>query len=479
MQEIILTTLNARYTHTSLALRYIKANLKEYKEKSKIVEFVINQDIKTIAEKILEYNPKIVGIGAYIWNATDTSQLIEIIKKISPSTTIILGGPEASYQPFRVDFSLADFIISGEGEESFYSTVDSIYKNTPPKDKFIKSNPINLSKIELPYSEYTDHDIAHRYTYVEASRGCPFRCEFCLSSIDKKVRYFDINALLDSFQDLWDRGARNYKFIDRTFNLDIELATILMDFFLSKKEPYKLHFEVIPEQFPIELREKIKQFPPHTLQLEIGIQTLNKEIAKNIKRAMNFDKIVSNIKFLEETNVHLHLDLIVGLPDESIEMFGENLNRLLEISNSEIQIGILKKLSGTTLNRHDEIHSMVYSDTPPYDILQNSLIPFSQMQKMKRFARFWDIVYNSENFKESVKYIFAKDAFNGFYNFSQWIYNQTESTHKISQTRITELIFEYITKELKVDKKEVAKVIAKDLNKEDGKGLPKIVSKEL
>jgi radical SAM superfamily enzyme YgiQ (UPF0313 family) len=481
MKKILLTTLNGRYTHSSLALRYIKANLKEYEKDSIIKEFVINQNLQTIAEEILALSPYIIGIGVYIWNATDISNLISIIKKISPSTYIVLGGPEASYQPFRVDFSYADFIISGEGEESFYNLIDSIVHDTAPKDKFIVSKQLDLSDTSLPYHLYTEHDLAHRYTYVEASRGCPFRCEFCLSSIDKKVRYFDYDKLLESFEILWQRGARNFKFIDRTFNLNIELATRLMEFFLSKKEKYTLHFEVIPEKFPDELKSLLREFPPHTLQLEIGIQTLNKDIAKNINRSMNYNKIVSNIEFLEkETHVHLHLDLIVGLPNESLQSFGKGLNRLASIADSEIQIGILKKLSGTTLNRHDKEHGMIYSDQPPYDILQNNLIDFATMQHMKRFARFWDMVYNSGNFKKSITYIYnGSDIFGGFYEFTKWIYSQTQSTHKISQTRLIELVYIYLTESKKHNHKEIATILANDLNKKDGKGLPKIVSKEL
>jgi radical SAM superfamily enzyme YgiQ (UPF0313 family) len=481
MKKIVLTTLNGRYTHTSLALRYIQANLHEYQDDSIIQEFVINQNIQSIAEEILKNSPIIIGIGVYIWNATDVSQLLDILKKISPSTYIVLGGPEASYQPFRVDFSKADYIISGEGEESFYTLVDSILTNNPPKDKYIYSKPIELQKSKSPYHLYSEHDIAHRYTYVEASRGCPFRCEFCLSSIDKRVRYYDEDKLIADFESLWQRGARNYKFIDRTFNLNIELATRLMNFFLSKNDKYTLHFEVIPEKFPDILKQKLKLFPPHTLQLEIGVQTLNKDIAKNINRSMNFNKIVSNIEFLEtQTDVHLHLDLIVGLPNESLQSFGEGLNRLVSISQSEIQIGILKKLSGTTLDRHDETYGMIYSDTPPYDILQNNLIDFATMQHMKRFARFWDMVYNSGNFKKTIRYIYQdEDIFSGFYEFSTWIYNQTQSTHKISQNRLIELMYIYLTDNKKYDKQQIAIVLADDLDKQDGKGLPKIVSSNL
>jgi radical SAM superfamily enzyme YgiQ (UPF0313 family) len=332
----------------------------------------------------------------------------------------------------------------------------------------------NLKDIELPYRYYDKHDLAHRYVYVEASRGCPFECEFCLSAIDEKVRAFDMDKLLDEFDDLWSRGARNFKFIDRTFNINIKSANRLMDFFLAKDEPFSLHFEVIPDSFPEALRERIKQFPPAALQLEIGIQTLNPEILNNINRRMNLQKVKENISYLEnETSAHLHLDLIIGLPGESIESFGKNLDELKKMSSCEIQIGILKKLSGTTLSRHDEIYGMVYSDIPPYDIVKNDLISFSMLQKMKRFSRFWDLAYNSGNFRSSVDYIWADGSvYEGFFAFSEWIYEQTDSTWQISLNRFSELIFNYLTIELGYDKTVIADSIVSDIAKVRGRKIP-------
>ena len=364
--KIILTTLNSRYTHSSIGLRYIYANLHELKEDTQILEFSINDAIQTIAEKILTNTPDVIGLGTYIWNATEVSELIHIIKKISPKTKIILGGPEVSYLPFRVNFDDADFFVQGEGEVSFYELCQAIKDNKEPKEKIIKANIPNLKALKLPYKYYTDDDIKNRYLYVEVSRGCPFECEFCLSSIDEKVRAFNLDEVLEEFSKLWDRGARNFKFVDRTFNINMKTANRILDFFLEKAPPYFAHFEVIPDHFPGSIKQKIKKFPHGALQLEIGIQTLNPEIANNISRELKIDKIKQNISFLEnETDAHIHLDLIVGLPGETLESFGENLDKLVSLSSCEIQIGILKKLSGTHINRHDLKHGMIYSDIPP------------------------------------------------------------------------------------------------------------------
>ena len=284
--KIVLSTLNSRYTHTSLALRYLYANLKELQSHTTVMEFSINDAIQSVAEKILQHNPAIVALGVYIWNAKQIEELIHIIKKISTQTTIILGGPEVSYEPFRIDTTAADFIIQGEGEVAFYELCRSLFDGNAPSSRIIPISTPKLTTLSLPYRYYTDEDIRNRYIYVEISRGCPFGCEFCLSSMDERVRSFDLDRVLEEFEKLWQKGARNFKFVDRTFNLNIKASNRILDFFLAKEPPYFAHFEVIPDHFPSSLREKIASFPPHALQLEIGIQTLNNTIATNISRPL-------------------------------------------------------------------------------------------------------------------------------------------------------------------------------------------------
>ena len=471
--KIILSTLNSRYTHSAIGLRYLYANMQELQENTKILEFSINDALQSVAEKLLETNPDIIGLGVYIWNAAQIHELIHILKKVSPRTIIILGGPEVTYEPFRVNYDLADYIIQGEGDLAFYSLCKDILENRE-SERIIRMSIPDLQAIELPYKYYSNHDIANRYIYVEISRGCPFACEFCLSSMDEKVRAFDLDEVLREFETLWERGARNFKFVDRTFNLNMKAANKILDFFLEKEPPYFAHFEVIPDHFPASLREKIRRFPEGALQLEIGIQTLNLEIANNISRQLKLDKIKENITFLEnETTAHIHLDLIVGLPGESLESFGANLDELIRLSSCEIQIGILKKLSGTHINRHDIEHGMVYSDIPPYDILKNKQLSFKDIQIMKRFARFWDLTYNSGNFQKSLPLLWkGESVFENFYAFSLWIYEQTDSTYKISLPRLGELIFTYLTQVKNIAAQETATRMLKDMLKLKGRAIP-------
>jgi radical SAM superfamily enzyme YgiQ (UPF0313 family) len=481
MPAIILTTINARYIHASLGLRWLYANLGELQSRSCIQEYTLTDQITDMAERILESSPKLVGIGVYIWNASQVRLLVGVLKRVAPETCVVLGGPEVSHLPLRVDLSEADYIIQGEGELAFPELCRAIFDHKPPAERIIQAQPAAVETLVSPYSFYTEEDLAHRLSYVEASRGCPFRCEFCLSSIDRQVRPFAIDRFLTEMEGLWQRGARTFKFVDRTFNANPAAAQRILDYFLEKKPPFHVHFEVIPDHFPEAVKERLARFPTGTLQLEVGIQTLDPRTAANISRRLDFDRIRENLAFLErETTAHLHVDLIVGLPGESLEQFGRNLNTLMALAQGEVQIGILKKLSGTTINRHDQLHGMVYSPDPPYEILKNDLISFRQMQEIKRLARFWDLIYNSGNFHRTAQLIWeGDDVFGGFSAFSRWLYRQTRATWQIGLPRLSELLFGYLVEEKGMKKNAVADSLAADILVIKGRVLPKTVQEHV
>lgn len=481
MPGILLTTINARYIHASLGLRWLYANLGELQPQARIQEYCLTDQITDMAERILASSPRVVGIGVYIWNAVQVRQLVGVLKRVAPETVVVLGGPEVSHLPLRVDLSEADYLIQGEGELTFAHLCRAILAQQLPAERIIQAEPVAVETLASPYPFYTGEDLAHRLTYVEASRGCPFRCEFCLSSIDHRVRPFAIDWFLDEMEDLWQRGARTFKFVDRTFNSNPATAERILDYFLAKKPPFHVHFEVIPDHFPQAVKQRLARFPAGTLQLEVGIQTLNPQTAANISRRLDFDRIRDNLAFLErETTAHLHVDLIVGLPGESLDQFGRNLNTLMALAQGEIQIGILKKLSGTAINRHDRAHGMVYSPDPPYEILKNNLIPFAEMQAMKRLARFWDLIYNSGNFRNTAQFIWEDgDVFAGFSAFSRWLYRQTRATWQIGLPRLSELVFTYLVAEKGKKKNEVADRLAADILVIKGRVLPKTVQEHV
>jgi radical SAM superfamily enzyme YgiQ (UPF0313 family) len=477
MPGIVLTTINARYIHASLSLRWLYANLDELQPQACIQEYCLTDQLSDIVEKILGGEPEIVGIGVYIWNAAEVRQLVGILKRVAPATRIVLGGPEVSHLPLRVDLSEADYLIQGEGEQAFPALCRALFAGQPPAETIITATPAAVAFLSLPYRFYTDEDLAHRITYVEASRGCPFSCEFCLSSLDKQVRAFDIDRFLDEMEQLWQRGGRTFKFVDRTFNSNPIAAGRILDFFLDKTPPFHVHFEVIPDHFPPGLKERLTRFPTGVLQLEVGIQTLHPETAAHINRRLDFDRIKRNLAFLaQETAAHLHVDLIVGLPGESIEQFGDNLNTLAALTGGEIQIGILKKLSGTAIDRHDRRFAMVYSPYPPYEILHNNLISFARMQEMKRLARFWDLVYNSGNFKQTAPLLWPDgDVFQRFLDFSRWLYQETRATWQLGLPRLAELLFRYLVVQQGREHSEVADSLAADILVFKGRVLPAAV----
>ncbi len=413
MSKIILSTLNSTYQHAAFGLRYLYANLKELQADTEILEFTIIQSPKDIAEKILAREPQIVGFGVYIWNTRQTLEVVQTIKKVAPHVTVVLGGPEISYETEPQElYQVADYVIKGEAEFLFYDFCSKWLQGIKPTKKLITGSLPEISEIQLPYHFYSDNDLKTRTIYVEASRGCPYKCEYCLSSLDVSVRNFPIEAFLREMQNLIDRGAKTFKFVDRTFNLSPKISTSIMQFFLEQIDKNLfLHFELVPDRLPDELKALIEQFPAGALQFEIGIQTWNPQVAANISRRQNYSRIDENLKYLKEkTKVHTHADLIVGLPGETVESFGKGFDALAALAPDEIQVGILKRLKGTPVIRHDKVFEMAYSEQPPFQILKNKDITYFEMQKMVRFAKYWDLIANSGNFNTTTAFLKTKGS---------------------------------------------------------------------
>jgi len=464
--SIILSTLNARYIHASLGLRYLLANMGDLRAQTKLLEFAINSRPVDIVETLLSDKPKIIGLGVYIWNAEETLQVVKLLKKVSPETIIILGGPEVTYEVEQQEITgLVDYVITGQADIEFRETCQNILNNLKPLHKIIKSQQFKLSEIKLPYDEYTDEDVKNRVIYVEASRGCPFKCEFCLSSLDKTVYPFELTLFLGEMQKLYDRGVRSFKFIDRTFNLKIPTSIKIMEFFLSKMETDKvyLHFELIPDHLPEKLKAVMQRFPEDSLQFEIGIQSLNPDIQDIISRKQDNEKVESNMSWIRNnTSAHIHADLIIGLPGETLTSFATGFNELVAMNPHEIQVGVLKRLRGTPIIRHSDEYDMRYSPTAPYEILRNNIIDFSTMQKLKRFARYWDMIANSGRFKYSKPFLLGNKPFENFLHLTNWLHTETDQTHKIALPRLFSLLFNFMTTVLKLDEQETIKFLLKD-----------------
>ena len=467
MPDIVLTTLNAKYIHAAFGLRYLMANLGVLKNRACLVEFDINQRPVDIAEVLLARDPKILAFGVYIWNVGPTTEVVAAIKRIRPDITIVLGGPEVSYETENQPIvQIADYVIAGEADLKLPEVCGELLSGARLDSKIIQADLPDFSRIELPYDLYSDQDLKNRIIYVEASRGCPFTCEFCLSSLDIPVRQVPLPALLEQFERLLARGARQFKFVDRTFNLNVSISRAILEFFLKRYSPgHFYHFEMVPDRLPGNLREIIARFPPGALQFEVGIQTFNAEVSALIKRRQNYERLQENLRFLRtETGVHIHADLIAGLPGESLESLAAGFDRLVALRPHEIQVGMLKRLRGTPIIHHDQKWQMTYNPEPPYEILQNKLIDFPTMQRIRRFARYWDLVGNSGNFLESTPLLWSDDTspFYAFMRWSEWLHSKSGSTGGIALVRLMEFLFEYLTSELTLGTNEVAAVIWRD-----------------
>ena len=446
MPDIVLTTINARYAHASLGLRYLMANLGELRPRAAILEFVLGARTEDMVERLLAEKPAIVGVGVYIWNVDAATRLVAQLRRVAPSIRIVVGGPEVSHETEgqRV-CALADHVITGPGDLAFATLCRELLEGPRPLAKVIAGGQPALDELALPYELYTDEDIRHRHLYVEASRGCPFKCEFCLSALDRTAWPFDTARVLDELARLHARGARRFRFVDRTFNLKAATGQAILGFFLERIErspgdPVFAHFELVPDLLPDSLRDTIRRFPPGALQFEIGIQTWNPQVQALISRRQDNGRAAANIGWLvEQTHAHLHVDLIAGLPGEDMASFAAGFDRLAALGPHEIQVGILKRLRGAPIARHEKDFDLRFNPDPPYNVLATDRIDFGAMQRVARFARYWNLFGNSGRFRRTLPMLLGERPFARFMAFSDWIYARTDATSQLSAERQFEL----------------------------------------
>ncbi len=453
--DIVLSTLNARYSHTSHALRCLLANLGPLRARARLLEFVLGARTETLAEKILQLEPRILGLSVYIWNVEESTRLVAMLKRLRPELVIVLGGPEVSHESDAQPIvQMADHVITGAGEQAFTQLCHQLLEGPRPLMKLIPGDATSTAQLEalvLPHGEYSDEDLRHRLTYVEASRGCPFKCEFCLSSLDKTAWAYPLPRVLESLEDLYRRGARQFKFIDRTFNLKADTSARLLQFFLDRQDPEDpcfAHFELVPDHLPDSLKMLIERFPAGALQFEIGIQSLNPAVQAGISRRQDPQRTRDNIAWLvAHTQAHLHLDLIAGLPGEDLVSFGAGFDQLVdwlglrEGREHEIQLGILKRLRGTPIIRHTQEYDLRFNPAPPYNVLSTDVLDFFSLRRLERMARYWDLLAHREDragdkSEGLLAALLGEAPFARMLAFSDWLYAQTDSTYRIERRRL-------------------------------------------
>ncbi len=451
--KALLTTLNSKYIHSALSIRYLKEFCKDIADIS-LMEFTINQNIDYIAGEIYKKKPDIIGFSTYIWNLEQTLRVCEILKLISPNIKIILGGPEVSFdsEDIMKENWFIDFIISGEGEIPFRQLLLAIFDGdrdfssvkglTYREGEEIIKNPPgsllkNLDMIPSPYVEI-DKSLEKKIVYYESSRGCPFNCQFCLSSTIKGVRYFSLERVKEDLQRLMDMKVKQVKFVDRTFNANKKYAMEIMEFIMDKDpEDMNFHFEVTAHLIDEDMLQLIKKAKPGLFQFEIGVQSTNERTIEAIGRTTNFGKLKEICKEIKSyKNIHQHLDLIAGLPYEGYESFKKSFNDVYEIKPEKIQLGFLKLLKGSGLRKEKEKYGFKFLDIPPYEVLETNYIKYEEMLRLKGIEDLVEKYYNEEYFKTTISYLVenkydtAFDFFEDFLNF--WEY---KGYHRLSHSR--------------------------------------------
>jgi Radical SAM superfamily/B12 binding domain/Protein of unknown function (DUF4080) len=462
--EILLVGLNARYAHCAFGLRCLAANMGELSPRTAIREWEASARTVDLLEAILAEAPRVVGFGVYVWNTAAVLALVADLKALRPQIIVVVGGPELSHELDHQPLAeLADHVITGEADLAFADLCRRLLAGEAPPRR-IAASPPDLATLVAPYGLYSAEDIAQRVVYAEASRGCPFRCEFCLSSLDERVRPFPLEAWLAEIDALWARGLRQIKLVDRTFNLHIDTARRILEHLLGlAQQGLFVHLEMVPDRLPEALREPLRRFPPGSLQVEVGVQTLDPAVSARISRRLDLPRLEDNLRFLrEQTTVHIHADLIVGLPGEGLVGFGRGFDHLWSLRPHEIQVGLLKRLKGTPISRHDRSQGQRWSSSPPFELLESEALPFADMHRLRRFSRYWDLIANNGHFQLTLPLLLGDSPFDRFLRLSDWLWSRTGQTHALALPRLGALLYGWLGEVEPAGRGEAAEALYQD-----------------
>lgn len=463
--NVVLSTLNSKFIHSSLALRYLKAYGEAHGQAYDIVEYTINMPVLHILSDITEHDIDVLGFACYIWNIEMTLHVVDMVKAVRPDIKIVLGGPEVS---FTADELLErcpniDYIVQGEGEEAFHALVTALQLGNDGLDPVIpgvrgrRDGSIlgsleavevrDLSTIPFPYTEEDMDDLEHKIIYYESSRGCPFSCQYCLSGNKNTVRFFPQERTLEELQWFIDHGVKQVKFVDRTFNCAPHHHRPLMEFMRDSDTDMNFHLEMEPELMTEWETNILCETPPGRIQIEVGVQSTHKQTLDAINRYNDWPYIQKSIRpIIQAGRTHVHMDLIVGLPHEDFNRFGQSFNDLFSLQPHALQIGFLKLLKGSGVRRMRE-YKYVADPLAPYEVLSTHVLPYDDVRFLKYFEDVFERFYNSERFRTTFGYIGQQlihgetDAFTYFCDMTRaWL---KEGNHKVNLKDIDQIEFLY------------------------------------
>ena len=418
--NIILTAINAKYIHSNLAVYSLKAFVPRYEEEISIREYTINQPLDDILMDLYEAGPDVVCFSCYLWNIQYVEQIITELPKILPDTEIWLGGPEVSYDaPAMLGrYPMVSGIMCGEGEETFRELAEYfheegkelhgirgiVFRDWDGTVVRNESRPaMDLSSIPFVYEKL--ENFRNRIIYYESSRGCPFSCSYCLSSVDKCLRFRDIGLVKKELQFFIDHEVPQVKFVDRTFNCRHDHAMAVWEYIREHdRGKTNFHFEIAADLLNEEELRLINSMRPGLIQLEIGIQSVNPRTIREICRRMDLDKVRSNTARIREAgNVHQHLDLIAGLPYENIESFERSFNEVYGMRPEQLQLGFLKVLKGSLMHEKAEEYGILYQDRTPYEVLSTRWLSYGEIIRLKKVEEMVEVYYNSAQFTNTLR----------------------------------------------------------------------------
>ncbi|SER93669.1 B12-binding domain-containing radical SAM protein [Salipaludibacillus aurantiacus] len=433
--NIVVTTINAKYIHTCLALRLLKAYA-EPDFQINIKEYTLKDPDLNIVQDLYTKKPDVIGFSCYIWNIEKTIQIVKMLKKVLPETSFILGGPEVSYDTdyWMERIPEADYIVRGEGEETFKHLLEAVKDQKSVKNigslayrdngqvVLTPAKPnLDITAIPTPYRFEADRiELNKRIVYFETSRGCPFQCQFCLSSIEVGVRYFDINKVKEELLYLIANGAKMIKFIDRTFNIKRDYALEIFQFLIDNHGGCQFQFEITADIMRPEVLEFLNENAPKGIfRFEIGVQSTNDETNLLVKRKQNFSKLARTVNLIKHGGkIDQHLDLIAGLPEEDYNSFKKTFNDVFALRPEELQLGFLKMLRGTGMRAMAKQYNYVFMDHAPYEILANNILSFDEVIRIKRVEDILEKYWNDHRLDHTVDYL-THITFNTPFDFFQ------------------------------------------------------------